>query len=96
MTSSIHFTVEFTKIIQRSSSIRTANKEREKGCEIRCFASGAEPELRQNSKCSGHVVGRIEVDEVMTHRNVEMLDADTPMENLVGAILSRFADAPVP
>ena len=39
----------------------------------------------------------VEVDEVMTHRrNVEMLDADTPMENLVEAILeSRFTRLPL-
>ena len=101
LTSSIHFTVEFfLKLFGVHLLSEQPNKEREE--ELRgaiALHTGPEPELRQEQQMLRGILDldEVEVDEVMTHRrNVEMLDADTPMENLVEAILeSRITRLPL-
>ncbi|MBL24029.1 MAG: hypothetical protein CMM48_09030 [Rhodospirillaceae bacterium] len=76
------------------------DKEREE--ELRgaiALHTGPEPELRQEQQMLRGILDldEVEVDEVMTHRrNVEMLDAETPVESLVEAVLeSRFTRLPL-
>ena len=101
LTSSIHGVVEVSlKIFGVHLLSEQPDKEREE--ELRgaiALHTGPEPELRQEQQMLRGILDldEVEVDEVMTHRrNVEMLDADTPMENLVEAILeSRFTRLPL-
>ncbi len=100
LTSIIHGVVEvFLKLFGVRLLSEQPDKEREE--ELRgaiALHTGLEPELRQEQQMLRGILDldEVEVDEVMTHRrNVEMLDADTPMENLVEAILeSRFTRLP--
>lgn len=76
------------------------DKEREE--ELRgaiALHTGPEPELRQEQQMLRGILDldEVEVDEVMTHRrNVEILDAETPIESLVEAVLeSRFTRLPL-
>jgi Mg2+/Co2+ transporter CorB len=101
LTSIIHGVVEvFLKLFGVRLLSEQPDKEREE--ELRgaiALHTGLEPELRQEQQMLRGILDldEVEVDEVMTHRrNVEMLDADTPMENLVEAILeSRFTRLPL-
>jgi len=101
LTASIHGVVELiSKLFGVRLLSEQPDKEREE--ELRgaiALHTGPEPELRQEQQMLRGILDldEVEVDEVMTHRrNVEMLDADTPMENLVEAILeSRFTRLPL-
>jgi Mg2+/Co2+ transporter CorB len=81
-------------------SNRQAEQEREE--ELRgaiALHTGPDPDLRQEQQMLRGILDldEVAVDEVMTHRrNVEMLDADLPIDQLVEAALeSRFTRLPL-